>query len=76
MAGVFASEFQGGQFVEVLGTHGTNPLGLWKVTGPQKNLQKAYDKAVKGSVYASTGKATCPDLLSQHSADGKLRVRL
>jgi hypothetical protein len=41
--------------VEVLGTQGTNPLGLWRVTGPQKNLQKSYDKAVKGSVYASAG---------------------
>jgi hypothetical protein len=52
---VFANEFQGGQYVEVLGTQGTNPLVHWRVTGPQKNLQKSYDKAVKGSVYASTG---------------------
>jgi hypothetical protein len=45
---MFANEYQGGAQVEVLGTQGQNPLAQWKVTGPQKGLQKVYDK-VRGA---------------------------
>lgn len=32
--------YQGGSYVELLGTQGSNPLSQWKVLGPQKALQK------------------------------------
>ncbi|KAJ9519118.1 hypothetical protein QJQ45_007672 [Haematococcus lacustris] len=51
---VYANEYQGGPFVEVLGTQGTNPLSNWRVSGPQKGLQKAYDKVVRSSVFTSS----------------------
>ncbi len=55
-SGVFANEFQGGSFVEVLAPNGSNPLASWKVTGPQKALQRVYDdKDVKGYIFASSG---------------------
>lgn len=41
---MFANEYQGGAHVEVLGTQGQNPLSQWKVSGPQKGVQKVYDK--------------------------------
>ncbi|GFR48952.1 hypothetical protein Agub_g10966 [Astrephomene gubernaculifera] len=52
---MFANEYQGGTHVEVLSTQGQNPLAQWKVVGPQKGLQKVFDKAVKGNVFASSG---------------------
>ncbi|GIM07055.1 hypothetical protein Vretimale_11292 [Volvox reticuliferus] len=52
---MFANEYQGGPHVEVLGTQGQNPLAQWKVSGPQKGVQKVYDKALKGYVFVSTG---------------------
>lgn len=51
----FSQGLQTGPFVELLGTQGTNPLSQWKLNGPAKNLQKQYDKGVKGSVYACMG---------------------
>lgn len=41
---MFSNEYQGGTHVEVLGTQGQNPLSAWKVSGPQKGVQKVYDK--------------------------------
>ncbi|GIL53022.1 hypothetical protein Vafri_8735, partial [Volvox africanus] len=52
---MFANEYQGGSHVEVLGTQGQNPLAQWKVSGPQKGVQKVYDKALKGYVFVSSG---------------------
>ncbi|KAG2436077.1 hypothetical protein HYH02_011588 [Chlamydomonas schloesseri] len=49
---MFSNEYQGGTHVEVLGTQGQNPLSAWKVSGPQKGVQKVYDKALKGYVFA------------------------
>ncbi|KXZ42223.1 hypothetical protein GPECTOR_179g246 [Gonium pectorale] len=52
---MFAAEYQGGTHVEVLGTQGQNPLAQWKVSGPQKGIQKVYDKALKGYVFVASG---------------------
>lgn len=52
---VFAGEYQGGSYVEVLGTQGSNPLSLWKICGPQKNVTKQYDKPLKSYIYISSG---------------------
>lgn len=41
---MFAAEYQGGTHVEVLTTQGQSPLAHWKVSGPQKGVQKTYDK--------------------------------
>jgi hypothetical protein len=48
---LFASVYQGGDFVEVLSAHGSNPLAHWRTTGPPKAIQKAFDKALKGCVF-------------------------
>ena len=37
---VFANEFQGGSFIELLAPGGSSPLASWKVAGPPKALQK------------------------------------
>ncbi|PNH10430.1 hypothetical protein TSOC_002824 [Tetrabaena socialis] len=52
---LFGNEYQGGPHVDVLGTHGQNPLGPWKVSGPQKGVQKVYDKTLKGYVFVCSG---------------------
>ena len=49
----FSSEYQGGSFVDLVPS-GSNPLGSWKVTGPQKSIQKVYDKDTKGFIHQST----------------------
>lgn len=50
---MFASEYQGGSFVDLMPS-GSNPLGGWKITGPQKSVQKVYDKDTKGFVHHSS----------------------
>lgn len=51
---LFAGEYQGGPFVEILGTQGSNPLAAWKLMGPSKaGLQKVFDPRLKGFVYVS-----------------------
>lgn len=52
---MFGAEYQGAQYVDVLAPQGSNPLNNWKVTGPQKALQKVYDKDIKGYLFSSSG---------------------
>ena len=45
---MFQNAYQGGPAVEIFTTQGKNPLASWKTSG---NLQKIYDKGVKGYIY-------------------------
>jgi hypothetical protein len=50
------SSYQGGPFVEVFSSSGSNPLINCKLAG-DKGIQKVYEKAVKGYIYSLTGAA-------------------
>ncbi len=52
---MFKHAFHGGPAVEVFATSGKNPLQNWKVTGT--NLQKVFDKAIKGNIYILEGQS-------------------
>lgn len=51
---MFKLAFHGGPAVEVFSPQGKNPLENWKITG---NVQKSFDKEVKGSVWTLEGQS-------------------
>jgi hypothetical protein len=51
------SSYQGGPFVDVFSSSGSNPLVNCKLAG-EKGIQKVYETAVKGYIYTLTGAAS------------------
>ena len=52
---MFKAAYHGGPAVEVFTTAGKDPLKNFKIEGGQKNVQKVFDKEIKGSIYTLDG---------------------
>ena len=55
---MFKLAFHGGPAVEVFTTAGKDPLKNFKIEGGAKNVQKIFDKGMKGSIYTLEGPST------------------
>lgn len=55
---MFKHAYHGGPAVEILSISGKDPLKNFKIEGSSKNVVKAFQKEMKGSIYTIDGPTT------------------